>query len=143
METTGKILTQDWVKELLERPVLARLGTANPNTSQPHVTPVWFEWDGECLYISAFASTRKMKEALANPHISVLIDMDKPTRAVLLEGVAEILSKPDEVSRLSTRIYSRYVGDKEVKGDPYRSWAMDVENRIIKLRPSRAFAWRW
>jgi PPOX class probable F420-dependent enzyme len=143
METTGKVLTQDWVKELLERPVLARLGTANPNTSQPHVTPVWFEWDGECLYISAFTSTRKMKEALANPHISVLIDMDSPTRAVLLEGVAEILSKPDEVRRLSTRIYTRYVGDKEVQGDPYQSWVRDVENRIIKLRPSRAFAWRW
>jgi hypothetical protein len=69
--------------------------------------------------------------------------MDSPTRAVLLEGVAEILSKPDEVRRLSTRVYTRYGGDKEVQGDPYQSWVRDVENRIIKLRPSRAFAWRW
>jgi nitroimidazol reductase NimA-like FMN-containing flavoprotein (pyridoxamine 5'-phosphate oxidase superfamily) len=138
-----ELLRQDWVKELLAQPLLARLGTANSKTAQPHVTPVWFEWDGECLYISVFTSTRKMREALATPRISVLIDVDSPTRAVLLEGFAEILSDAGEVIRHATSIYARYVGAREVKHDPYKSWVYDPENRIIKLRPVRAFAWRW
>jgi nitroimidazol reductase NimA-like FMN-containing flavoprotein (pyridoxamine 5'-phosphate oxidase superfamily) len=143
MNNTRKTLDQDWVKDLLAQPLLARLGTADPQTAQPHVTPVWFEWDGEFLYISAFTSTRKMKEALANPRISVLIDVDSPTRAVLLEGLTEILSDAGEVIRHATSIYTRYVGASEVKHDPYKAWVFDTENRIIKLRPSRAFAWRW
>lgn len=143
MTEINEVLGQDWVKELLARPLLARLGTANPRTAQPHVTPVWFEWDGECLYISAFTSTRKVKEANHNHRISVLIDVDKPTRAVLLEGEAEILSDPEDVGVRSVSIYTRYVGEKDVKGDPYQSWVHDAENRIIKLRPKRAFAWRW
>ncbi len=88
MENNEAVLAQDWVQELLAEPLLARLGTANPATAQPHVTPVWFAWDGECLYISAFISTRKAREVSKNPRISVLIDTNKPTRAVLLEGVA-------------------------------------------------------
>jgi nitroimidazol reductase NimA-like FMN-containing flavoprotein (pyridoxamine 5'-phosphate oxidase superfamily) len=138
-----KVLEKDWVKELLSQPVLARLGTANPKNAQPHVTPVWFEWDGECLYISAFISTRKCKEASINPRISVLIDVDNPTRAVLLEGMAEVLVEQVEVSRRSESIYTRYVGEKDVKSDPYQSWVVDEENRIIKLRPERVFTWNW
>jgi nitroimidazol reductase NimA-like FMN-containing flavoprotein (pyridoxamine 5'-phosphate oxidase superfamily) len=140
---TDEVLGQEWVKEFLARPLIARLGTANPKNVQPHVTPVWFEWDGECLYISAFISTRKGKEVTANPRISVLIDVDNPTFAVLLEGVAEVLTEPVEVAKRSERIYTRYVGEKDVKGDPYQSWAHDPENRIIKLRPARAHVWKW
>jgi nitroimidazol reductase NimA-like FMN-containing flavoprotein (pyridoxamine 5'-phosphate oxidase superfamily) len=143
MGKVDKVLDQDWVKALLVEPILARLGTADPKTAQPHVTPVWFEWDGNCLYISAFTSTRKMREALSNPRISVLIDVDSPTRAVLLEGLAEILSDGREVTQRATSIYARYVGAHEVKHDPYKSWVYDAENRIIKLRPVRVFAWRW
>jgi len=143
MKKKNEVLGQDWVKALLAQPLLARLGTADPKTAQPHVTPVWFEWDGECLCISAFITPRKMREALVNPRISVLIDVDSPTRAILLEGLAEIISDPVEVSRRSTSIYARYVGSHEIKREPYKSWVSDPENRIIKLRPSRAYAWRW
>ncbi|MBN2258205.1 MAG: pyridoxamine 5'-phosphate oxidase family protein [Anaerolineaceae bacterium] len=143
MHRTDAVLTQDWVKEFLARPLLARLGTADPKRNQPHVTPVWFEWDGGCLYISAFISTRKAREVVANPRISVLIDVDKPTQAVLLEGEAEVLTDPAEVAPRALSIYSRYVGQEDVKGDPYQAWVHDPENRIIRLRPNRAFAWRW
>jgi general stress protein 26 len=143
MNNPDTILAQDWVKDLLGQPLLARLGTANAVTAKPHVTPVWFAWDGEHLYISTFISTRKAREASTNPHISVLIDSSEPTRAVLLEGEAEILIEAGEVARLAEWIYTRYVGEKDVKGDPYQSWVRDPENRIIKLRPEHAYAWRW
>ena len=74
MENKEEILAREWVQKLLAEPLLARLGTANPETAQPHVTPVWFAWDGERLYISAFISTRKAREVSENPRISVLID---------------------------------------------------------------------
>lgn len=136
-------LSKPWVKDLLAQPVLARLGTANPLNAQPHVTPVWFLWDGEFLYISAFISTRKGKEVTANPRISVLIDLEKPTRAVLLEGHAEVLADQAQVAPVSEAIYAHYVGEQEVKKEPYQSWAKDAENRVIKLKPEKVFSWAW
>ena len=62
------------VQALLAEPVLARLATANPKTLQPHVVPVWFLWDGSSLWISAFVSTRKVKDLLKNPRCAVLIE---------------------------------------------------------------------
>ncbi|MBN2549187.1 MAG: hypothetical protein JXB15_08525 [Anaerolineales bacterium] len=41
----ARITSKAWVKALLAEPILARLGTCSPNTLQPHVVPVWFEWD--------------------------------------------------------------------------------------------------
>jgi PPOX class probable F420-dependent enzyme len=143
MENKDELISQDWVQELLAEPLLARLGTANPATAQPHVTPVWFAWDGEALYISAFISTRKAREVSRNPRISVLIDTDTPTRAVLMEGVAEVIVGSGEVARISEWIYARYVGEGEVKKDPYAGWAKDAENRIIVLRPEKVFTWKW
>lgn len=143
MENKEEIFAQEWVQKLLAEPILARLGTANPRTTQPHVTPVWFAWDGECLYISAFISTRKAREASENPRISVLIDTDTPTRAVLMEGAAEVIVDPGKVQPLSEWIYARYVGEGEVKKSPYAGWTTDAENRVIKLRPEKVFAWRW
>ena len=136
-------LSKPWVQELLSKPVLARLGTANLQTTQPHVTPVWFDWDGEFLYISAFISTRKGREVTKNPRISVLIDLENPTRAVLLEGTAEVLIDPGQVAPLSEALYARYVGKEAVKSDPYQSWVHDAENRVIKLKPEKVFAWMW
>ena len=140
---TATSLSQPWVQELLARPILARLGTANPSTFQPHVTPVWFEWDGEYLYISAFISTRKGREVSLNPRISVLIDVDHPTQAVLLEGIAEVLSEPALVAPRSESIYARYVGVEGVKEATYQSWVHDPENRLLKLKPERVFTWYW
>lgn len=143
MENKEEILAREWVQKLLAEPLLARLGTANPGTAQPHVTPVWFAWDGERLYISAFISTRKAREVSENPRISVLIDTNEPTRAVLLEGVAEMVAGTGEVARISEWIYARYVGEGGVQKDPYAGWARDPENRIIQLRPEKVFAWKW
>jgi PPOX class probable F420-dependent enzyme len=139
-------LAQPLIKEFLAEKHLARLGTANPQTAQPHVTPVWFDWDGECVYISVFISTRKAKEVQRNRRISVLIDIavqDGPTRAVLFEGKAEFLEDPQQVAPLAERIYTKYVGPEGIKAADVASWIVGEENRIIKLAPSHVYIWGW
>ncbi len=139
-------LNQPWVKEFLSKPHLARLGTANPKTAQPHVTPVWYAWDGECVTISAFISTRKAKEVARNKRISVLIDVaikDGPTQAVLFEGEAELLDDPAQVAPLAKRIYTKYVGEEGILAPDVSSWIVDPENRIIKLAPQNVYIWGW
>ena len=143
-QPTSLTTSKSWVQALLAEPVLARLGTCNPKTMQPHVTPVWFEWDGQVLWISAFRSTRKIREVLANPKISVVIDTDargQPALGVLMEGTAELVSDPALVAPRATSIYTRYLGSEGVLDTAPQSWIYDPENMIIKLTPERVWAW--
>lgn len=139
-------LNQPEVKEFLAKPHLARLGTANPQTHQPHVVPVWYEWDGESLYISAFSSTRKVKDIYRNRRIAVLIDIAEPngpTFAVLFEGSAEIIEDAALIQKWATSIYTRYLGPEGVLAAEPQSWIVDPENRIIKLTPENVYIWGW
>jgi PPOX class probable F420-dependent enzyme len=135
------------IVEILSQPHLARLATAAPDSLQPHVVPVWFLWDGENLWISAFASTRKAKEVARNPRISVVVDGGGPpedglTWGVLLEGTAELISSPPEfIAEMSTHIYTRYLGLEGVLADEPQSWIHDPENRLIRLRPVFIRVW--
>lgn len=138
------ILSKNWVKTILAEKSIAKLGTANPKNLQPHVTPVWFEWDGESLWISAFISTRKARDVERNPRISVLIDDHTPgkaARAVLMEGLAEFISVPSVVQERSLSVYTKYLGPEGVKEQGPASWVVDPENRIIKLTPDKIYAW--
>ena len=84
------------IEEALNEVVLARLATANIKTGQPHVVPVWFLWDGESIYISAFSSTRKVKDLQGNRKCSILIEPtagEGKLQAVLLEGMSELISE--------------------------------------------------
>jgi len=128
----------------LDEPRLARLATANPHNLQPHVVPVWYAWDGQSLWISAFRSTRKIKDLLRNPLCSVLIDVEEEgegLRAVLFEGRAELIDDPAIVRPMATQIYTRYLGETGVLAANPQSWIVDPENTIIKLVPDKTYTW--
>ncbi len=132
-------------QELLHQPLLARLATANPHTLQPHVVPVWFLWDGESLWISAFSSTRKLRDVQRNPRIAVLVEPPPGSsglQAVLLEGAAELITSPrSRVAELAERIYTHYLGEQGVLAAEPQSWIHDPENTIIRLVPQKIYSW--
>jgi nitroimidazol reductase NimA-like FMN-containing flavoprotein (pyridoxamine 5'-phosphate oxidase superfamily) len=137
---------QSQIDALLSQPVLARLATSDLATGQPHVVPVWFLWDGETLWISAFTSTLKVKILRNNPRAAVLIEPDaahpNPLQAVLLQGKAEIIAEPrDFVSRQAIAIYSLYMGEEGAQAEEPQSWAYDPENIILSIRPDKIISW--
>ncbi len=135
----------------LDRPHLARLATADPITLQPHVVPVWYGWDGQSLWISAFRSTRKVKELMRNPRCSIVIDVDEADsssgnspaiRAVLMEGEAELVTHPQHLlEEKTTWVYTRYLGPQGVLAVDPQSWIKDPENLLIKLTPRLVKTW--
>jgi general stress protein 26 len=142
-------LTKAQLDAFLDHAILARLATAvpskeNPNFFQPHNTPVWFLWDGQSLYISAFTSTRKVKEVRRNPYIAILIDVAEAidgVSAVLAEGKSEWITEPNVVQEMSRGIYTRYMGPEGVLAEAPQSWIVDPENSIIKLTPTSIYTW--
>jgi general stress protein 26 len=148
-ETYVSKLTKDQLDGFLSQAILARLSTAvpakdDPSLFQPHTTPVWFLWDGDCLYISAFTSTRKVKEVRQNRHIAVLVDVEKAAdgvTAVLMEGKCEWIQDRPVVQEMSRRIYTRYMGQDGVLAEEPQSWIVDPENSIICLKPQKIYSW--
>ena len=141
--------TKRRLDELLAQPALARLATASPRSLQPHVVPVWYAWDGECLWISGFRSTRKFKELILNPRCAVVVDGGgpppqdaAPTWGVLLEGQAELITAPSElVVEKSSQIYVRYLGEQGTLDPEPQSWIHDAENTLIRLAPDQVYVW--
>ena len=143
-DSTITTTQQARINDFLQAPLLARLATCNPNTLQPHVVPVWYEWDGTSLWINAFSSTRKVREVQKNHKISVVIDTDargELAKGVLFEGQAEIITQGEAVVRQATSIYTRYLGEDGVLDTEPQSWIHDPESLIIKLTPKRVYTW--
>ncbi len=132
------------IDAVLSQAMTAKLATANPKTLQPHVVPVWFWWDGERLWISAFSSTRKVKELQLNRRCAILVEAQpgtSPLQGVLLEGAAELLAEDrGEVARLSEVIYKRYMTPEELAAPEPQSWLVDPENTILCLKPEKLIA---
>lgn len=132
---------QTQIDAVLAQAVTASLATANPVTLQPHVVPVWFWWDGERIWVSAFSSTRKVKELRLNRRCSIMVEPlpgTSPLQGVLLEGTAELLSEDRaEVARLAEMIYARYMSPAELAAPEPQSWLVDPENTIVCLKPEK------
>jgi general stress protein 26 len=147
MTMVGEVKTdrRALIESVLAEPVLARLATTNPKTMQPHVVPVWFMWEGGCVWISSFVSTRKIRELKHNPRGAVLIESKQEggkLTAVLLEGDVELVTEPrDTIASIASRIYVRYLGVDGLQEPDPQSWLQDPENLLIKLTPTKIISW--
>lgn len=134
------------IDAFLEKPLIARMATAD-RYARPHVVPVWYAWDGTTIWISSFASTRKVAELRQNPYLSISIDVAEQngaTRAVILEGKSELITEPREfIASQSYWIYKRYLGDEGVLAKEPQSWIHDPENLLIKLTPEDIYTWEF
>jgi PPOX class probable F420-dependent enzyme len=136
--------SEELIIQFLQRVLIARIATVD-SEGYPHVVPVWYGWDGESLWISAFRSTQKVRNIQGNPMISVAIDTTTDhvdNQAVVLEGRAELVEGPQEFLREQiTWIYTRYLGEDGVLKEEPQSWIADKENILIKLTPTKIINW--
>jgi PPOX class probable F420-dependent enzyme len=77
--------------DLFQKKAFASLGTLMPD-GQPHVTPVWCDFDGKHVIVNSAKGRVKDRNMRHNPRVSLaLIDPDNPYRYLQVQGhVAEI-----------------------------------------------------
>src|SRR5690349_15430362 len=68
-----------------------RVGTVSA-TGQPHVTPLWFAWDGTALWLYSIVDSQRWVDIVRDPRVSVAIDDGEhyaELRGVEILGVAQ------------------------------------------------------
>lgn len=123
------------VEQFLREPNVAALATVRPD-GRPHVTPVWYEFDGRDFVVSTFRNTQKFKNILRKGFAALCIySHDIPYREVIVEGAARAGSLIDNVWR--QRVAVRYLG--EAAGRAYVRDTGDWEVAAIHIRPVKWF----
>lgn len=68
-------MTKEEIDEFLSGRWIARLATTGKD-GYPHIAPLWYYWDGECVYSALTTSRQSYKNLHRDPRCSVVIDMD-------------------------------------------------------------------
>lgn len=112
------------------------VATTSP-TGRPDATPVWFWWDGELLYFTCAAVSRKVRNIEHVPEIVVLNgDGADP---IIVKGCAEQVTGREELERLDDAYGEKYV-------DPHsgaRATIFIADDHVYRVRPRLISAWSY
>jgi PPOX class probable F420-dependent enzyme len=118
-------------KDLFTKVAYANLATVMPDGS-PQVTPVWFDYDGECLRINSAEGRIKDKNMRRNKKVAVSIqDPDNAYRYLAMRGTVEEITEEGADAHIDS-LAKKYLGKDKY---PFRG---PGEVRVIyKIRPEK------
>lgn len=119
--------------DLTKKKAFAQLATLMPDGS-PHVSPVWFEYDGKNIVINSAKGRVKDKNMRRDPRVGLdIVDPENPYRHLSIRGrVVEITEKgsDDHIDKLA----KNYLGV-----DTYPNRRAGEVRVIYKIEPENAF----
>jgi PPOX class probable F420-dependent enzyme len=132
-------MTRDeWRRFLLSGPHTAKAATVRPD-GRPHITPVWFDLDGDDVIFTTFETTVKARDLRRDPRISLCIDDERPPFGfVLIEGTATLSDRLEDVRAWATRIAGRYMGTLRAKAFGARNSV--AGELLVRVKPTSVVA---
>ena len=118
-------------KDLFAKVAYANLATVMPDGS-PQVTPVWFDYDGECLRINSAKGRIKDKNMRRNKRVAVSIqDPDNAYRYLALRGNVEEITEEGADTHIDS------LAKKDLDKDKYPFRGPGEVRVIYKIRPEK------
>jgi PPOX class probable F420-dependent enzyme len=131
----------DWARTLLEGRHYAALATQDGDGS-PHLTPVWYLFRDEQLFVGTNSFSRKFKNVVARPTASLLVDVRRPGMERWVAGSGPVTILRGEESRaIVAAIQERYLtadARNDPKVGPIFAGADDV---TLCIRPVKWRSW--
>ena len=131
----------DSIREYLNGRHYATLATLNEDGSIL-LTPVWYLFEEECFFVETAASARKVRNILARPQVSILVDSRRKLgseRWVSAAGTAEII-RGERSKEINARIPQRYLTKAGLE-DPRVGPVFAAGEVTISLRPHSWRSW--
>jgi hypothetical protein len=116
----------------------ARVATASE--LGPHLTPLWYVWDGTALWLTSIVSSQRWADLARDPRVAVLVDAGEDyaeLRGVELRGRVEIVGevprtgRPDPQLDEPERLFAgKYAGGDAMHHDGRHAWLRLVPEKI-------------
>ena len=128
-------LTSEHKHFLMEQVRTAKLATVR-NDGRPHVTPVWFELDGDTLVFSTWHTSVKAVNIRRDGRACLCVDDEKPPFSYIqIEGTATLSPDSEALRYWTTRIAGRYMGEELAKAYGTRN---SVEGeQLVRVTPTK------
>jgi hypothetical protein len=125
---------------LREQPVCR---VATTSAGGPHLSPLWFVWDGEAVWLYSLTRSQRWTDVTRDPAVAVLVDAGVDyleLRGVELRGTAELVG---EVPRTGTPD-DRLAGPERLFADKYAGGAAmphDGKHAWLRVTPRKVTSW--
>lgn len=108
----------------------------------PHNTPLWFVWDGECLWLNSLVRSQRWTDLQRDPRVSVTVDAGEDymeLRGAELLGTVELVGDAPRTDSLAPDLDEpeRLFGEKYTGGEFY----IDGAHAWLRLRPTKISSW--
>ena len=108
----------------------------------PHVTPLWFAWDGTSLWLTSIVRSQRWSDLQRDKRVSVIVDAGGPfteLRGVELRGSAEVVG---EVPRTGAPV-PELETPEQLFSDKYAGGRMHHDGRHawLKVTPTKIVSW--
>jgi nitroimidazol reductase NimA-like FMN-containing flavoprotein (pyridoxamine 5'-phosphate oxidase superfamily) len=113
----------------------------------PHVTPIWYVWEGGKFVLSLGKSRRHLRNIARDPHVTLCVDEDprttdltKSPRAVVCYGLGKLVEDEEAVREITTKVELRYL-PTDARG-PELDELLWFEGRVgVEIEAVRWLAW--
>jgi hypothetical protein len=108
----------------------------------PHLTALWFVWDGEALWLTSIVKSQRWTDLERDPRVSVLIDSGEgfgELRGVEIRGRAEPVGEVPRTGEPNEDLLEpeRRFGDKYAGG----TFSHDGRHAWLRVVPEKIVSW--
>ena len=134
-------MTDDERNQFLSIERTCRVATVNGDGS-PHVTPLWFVWDGESLWLTSITRSQRWENLRRDGRVAVVVDGGDEfmeLRGVDLNGVATPVGEVPRTGEANgeLEIPERLFADKYSGGRV----GYDGRHAWLRIRPDKIVSW--
>ena len=128
--------------EFLKIQKILRLSTID-KSNFPHITPVWYMFNDEKIYIGTNTKNQKIKNIEKNNHVSFCVDVgvnSPDIYGVMGQGIANIILEIPRVRTIAEKILLKYFKTLE---DKSAKELLEDTNCIIEIIPQKYSKWNY
>ena len=128
--------------EFLKIQKILRLSTID-KSNFPHITPVWYIFNDEKIYIGTNTKNQKIKNIEKNNHVSFCVDVgvnSPDIYGVMGQGIANIILEIPKVRIIAEKILLKYFKTLENKS---AKELLEDTDCVIEIIPQKYSEWNY
>lgn len=119
-----------------------RVGTINAK-GHPHVTPLWFAWDGDSLWLYSIVKSQRWTDVTRDPRIAVTVDAGEDyaeLRGVEIIGRADVIGDAPRTGTVDKALVEpqRLFSQKYWDSSPFTD---DGRHGWLRVQPEKLTSW--